>query len=292
MEKFAALIVDIEKSRLYKIEERNKIQGYMDGCISLLNKLFENSLEFEVTFSAGDELQGLFSDVVSAVLYFRLLELLMKPVRLRAGIGIGEWTVKLKDGLSTQQDGPAYHRARQAIEEVYKMQLQNVRVCSENDCIMENHLLNASNVLKRQQIYMQNMVMCMVELLYPFQEENTLIYDRDVIIKLLEMKAKSDLGKYPYSVAGGNNSGKFAQEKVYEFERIKKIEPILIDGRLTEAEQHIWVKNTSAELSDILVCTRQNVDAVIKRGNINKIRELDYMALQYIKRTKGEDIWN
>ena len=70
---YVSLIMDIEKSRKYRIDERNEIQNYMSYCISKLNELFRDSMRYEVTFSAGDELQGLFYDVTTAIMYFRLL---------------------------------------------------------------------------------------------------------------------------------------------------------------------------------------------------------------------------
>lgn len=97
------------------------MKQYMDRCIKNLNGLFSEDIQFEVTFSAGDELQGLFDNVVTALLYFRLFDILMKPVKIRAGIGVGDWTVKMESGLSTQQDGPAYHHAREAIDKVHGM---------------------------------------------------------------------------------------------------------------------------------------------------------------------------
>jgi len=48
------------------------------------------------------------------------------------------------------------------------------------------------------------------------------------------------------------------------------------------------IKNVSSVISEILGCSRQNVDSILRRGNANKIRELDYMALQYIERVYRE----
>ena len=73
MRNYVSLIMDIEKSRRYSVDR--------------LNELFQENIEYDVTFSAGDELQGLFNDVIVAVMYFRLFEMLVKPVKLRAGIG-------------------------------------------------------------------------------------------------------------------------------------------------------------------------------------------------------------
>ena len=66
------------------------------------------------------------------------------------------------------------------------------------------------------------------------------------------------------------------------------VKPIYIDGMLEEAEEHIVVKNITSIIAEILNCSRQNVDNILKRGNSYKVRELDYMALQYIEKTYKE----
>lgn len=66
------------------------------------------------------------------------------------------------------------------------------------------------------------------------------------------------------------------------------LESIYINGDIIEAEEQIMIKNVSSVISEILGCSRQNVDSILRRGNANKIRELDYMALQYIERVYRE----
>ena len=285
MVNYVSLIMDILKSRNYKIDERNEIQNYMSYCITKLNDLFRDSLKYEVTFSAGDELQGLFYDVTTAIMYFRLLEMLLKPVKLRAGIGVGEWTIKVDNGLSTQQDGPVYHKARCAIEEVYRKQYHNIRICSDKDDVLANHLVNASNTLKNQQIYMQNIVLVILELLCPFIKNQMKADSYEIIKNLLEIKFHYRIGKRSYSYSLSDVEYK---DKELNFSEIVYINPIYIDGRIEDAEEHIYVKNITSMIADILGCTRQNVDSIIRRGNANKIRELDYIALQYVERMYRE----
>ncbi|HKM34476.1 MAG TPA: SatD family protein [Lachnospiraceae bacterium] len=290
MRDYVSLIIDIEKSRIYNMEERNEVQYYLTYYVKSLNKLFEQQLECEVTFSAGDELQGLFRDVTTALLYFRMLEMLIDPVNLRAGIGIGEWTVKISNGLSTQQDGPAYHRARKAIEEVYKMQLHNIRVCSEKDNTLVNHLINASMLLKRQQVYTQNMVLIIMELLYPFIRINTEFSEYQEIGELLKYKFKYRINKKAELVfAGKEKNFKYSHIQIGQ---IQMVDSIVIDGKIIEAEDAISKRNMATVLSNILGCTRQNVDSIMKRGNANKIRELDFIALQYLEKEYGGEKWN
>lgn len=285
MENYVSLIMDVEKSRMYPIAQRNSMQKYMNRYIDCLNDLFRNDIKYRVTFSAGDELQGMFFDVTAAVLFFRLFEMLMKPVKIRAGIGVGEWTVKVEEGLSTQQDGPVYHRARQAIEEASKMQLQNVRICSEKDDILVNHLINASNVLKAQQIYMQNIVLVILELLYPFAAVGTEISGEEIAKELLNIKLEYMIAMRKYNKADGHRPESFHMSEVMA------VSPIAIDGKIIEPESVIVKKNTAFMISQILGSTRQNADSIMRRGNANKIRELDFIALQYVEKTYGGDIW-
>lgn len=290
MNKYVSLIMDIEKSKTYDVSDRNEMQHYMDKCIKNLNSLFDEEMQCEVIFSAGDELQGLFNNVVTALLYFRMLEMLMKPVKIRAGIGIGDWTVKMEKGLSTQQDGPAYHKARQAIKEVHSMQLQNIRICSDEDDALANHLINASLPLKRQQIYMQNIVQVLIELLFPFVPVDFNLNKYDSVKELTAIKFEYRLGS--------KNGGLYSRRNIVmeqEYLNLNEIPdplPIYIEGEIVDAESTIIKKNTAMSISEILQCSRQNVDSIMRRGNAYKIRELDYVALQYVRNNYGGSRWN
>lgn len=290
MTNYVSLIMDIERSKTYGVVDRNEIQHYMDNCIKNLNRLFHSEMQFEVSFSAGDELQGLFNDVVPALLYFRIFEMLMKPVKIRAGIGVGGWTVKMEQGLSTQQDGPAYHKARQAISEAHSMQLQNIRICSGEDDMLANHLINASLPLKRQQIYMQNIVQVLTELLFPFVPERVDINQYETVKELIAMKFAYKLGAKNRGLYPGRN---IAMEQDHlNLDDIPDSLPIYINGETTDVESTIIKKNTAMLISRILQCSRQNIDSIMRRGNVNKIRELDYVALQYAEEKYGRTIWN
>ena len=285
MRNYVTLIMDIKKSRTYVTEDRIELQKYVSYCIDMLNELFRENIEHDVTFSAGDELQGLFNDTTVAVMYFRLFEMLLKPVEIRAGIGVGEWTIKIDNGSSTQQDGPAYHKARQAIKEVYRNTLHNVRICSDKDDVMANHLINASLTLKNQQIYMQNIALVILELLCPFVKWDMNVDKYQIIRELLEIKFEYRIGRARMSYLRKEQLVK--NERLY-FSEMCLLNPIYMDGMLEEVEKHIVVKNISSTIAEILNCSRQNVDNILKRGNSYKIRELDYMALQYIEKMYRE----
>ena len=131
MEEYTALIIDLKSSRKYNIRARNNIQEYIMHVVDVLNYIFRKSLEKDVDFSAGDEIQGLFSSTKAAYLYFRMFSMLVSPIEIRAGIGIGSWEVVIKDAGTTAQDGRAYHNARYAIKAVEESKGYSVLLFSQ-----------------------------------------------------------------------------------------------------------------------------------------------------------------
>jgi len=198
---------------------------------------------------------------------------------------VGDWTVKMERGLSTQQDGPAYHNAREAIDKVHGMQLQNIRICSDDRDDLVNYLINASLPLKRQQIYMQNIVQALIELLYPFVVMEKSAEKYVYVQELIGIK-------FEYRI-GSKNGGLYTKRNIVlnnetlDLVGVPETTPIEIDGEIGDAESIIIKKNTATIISQILQCSRQNVDSIMRRGNSNKIRELDYVALQYVRKVFG-----
>ena len=289
MKKYCSLIIDIRQSRAYNLRDRNELQEYMAGCIALLNSLFKKNLMFDVTFSAGDELQGLFSDAVAAVRYLRLLSILVHPVQLRAGIGIGEWNVRMEGGLSTEQDGPAYHNARSAIDEVHGMQTQRFRICSgsERD-VVANYLLNASMQFCQQQNVMQSQVLFLLEIMYPFVEEVSDFSNREELIDLAVIKSGFSIGKKAKKQTEDKKKQEGQEDQGLNIGSLMIVESIYITGSITETENAVIKRNMSANIAEVIGTTRQNVDKLMKRGNSIFIRNMDYMALQYIKKMYRE----
>lgn len=307
MKMYTALFIDVKDSQSYADEQRFRIQVYMQSYINLLNKLFREDIAHDVVINAGDSMQGLFKSTTTAVMYFRLMELLMHPVRIRAGIGIGEWNIQIRSqdvGLeyvtSAQQDGQTYHLARKAIDEVYKKPLHNVHICSDEDDTFTNYLLNASKTIKEDQIHKQNQVLLVMELLYPFRKEKQHLESEDVIIDLLKMKLsyqhklRQRLETYADRISNSYVEASMAidfkknmDDKVCLERSVVICDPIAIDGQMKTPEKSILKKNMAERIAKILGCSRQNAASIIKSGNANKIREMDYMALQYIEQKYG-----
>ena len=279
MDKYTSLIIDIKGSRKYSVEDRTLLQYYLVDVIEKLNVLFKPSIVFDITFSAGDELQGLFANTMWAVVYLRLLEIMVHPVQIRAGIGVGEWNVKIEGGISTQQDGPAYHMARAAIEDVYKMQTQRFKIYSDDKetDIMASYLLNVSKSLLEAQNMAQNRIQLISEIMYPFIEKNSVLQQEGHVSDLLEIKENYNLKK---SAQESNEISKIMFDISVE-------EPIYIIDEIVEAEKYTVKKNAAGKIAEVLKQSRQNIDTVMRRGKTIIIRNMDYVALQYIKRNYG-----
>lgn len=278
MNQYTTLIIDIRKSRKYDNKRRNELQQYLLKTIDTLNLLFEDNIIFKMTFSAGDELQGLFDNTLIAVMYLRILEIMVFPVQIRAGIGVGEWTIKVMDGESTEQDGSAYHRARQAVEEIYSMQTQRFRINSNKEIDIEaNYLLNVSWGYLMDQNDIQNMIQLISEIIYPFVSNREFIFKKKTALDILLMKNEFGIRK----------SKSYKNSELF-FNHVEIHEPILIKDRLIEEPEKCVIKtNFSTNIGKIVRRTRQNIDTVMKRGNIIPIRTMDYIALHYLRKHYG-----
>ncbi len=286
MQLYTALIVDIKNSKSYNVKERNRIQLYIKDCIDALNNIFNPRLEREVTFSGGDELQGLFSSTVSAFLYLRLLSLLIYPVQIRAGIGAGEWTVRVEAGGSTEQDGPAYHFARKAIEDVYGMQTQRFRIKTSDEDFFVNSIMNASYGLYKQQSYLQNFTMLIMEFMYPFADDALINPEGFHRLKpLIKDKYSYNIGMSNIKMLSTRGAGQVYAIKDCELDLLEKIWIFEAD---TELEEMLLKKGMAANISKAIGTTRQNIDKMMRNGNMITIRSLDLAAVRYIKKTYEE----
>lgn len=175
---YTALIVDMKKSRGYAIEDRNYIQHYIMDVIHLLNQLYRQELVREVDFSAGDEIQGLFSSPEAAYLYYRMLSMWLHPVEIRAGIGVGSWDVQLDSKGTTGQDGPAYHNARYAIKNTDDSEGYPILFFSgsRTDITINTIIGGVASIMAKQSVN-QNQIMLITELLFPICNYHFRAYD-------------------------------------------------------------------------------------------------------------------
>ena len=259
LKKYSVLMVDLKNSRSYNIQDRNNIQNSILSSINILNKIFKNSIEKEVEFSAGDEIQGLFVSPKSAYLYYRLFSTIIFPIEIHSGIGFGTWDIKVDSASSTAQDGTVYHYARKAIDEAKKSLEYSVLFYSKskNDIIV-NSLINASTLLSSKQSEYQNKLMLLAEILYPIASEDIIEYEKlKELLKFIQFEKKENLIldiDYPII------STQSEKESFY----------------ITKGKK----RGLSTEISKLLGVSRQSVEKSIKIGDIYELRNLTIAVLK------------
>ena len=114
-----AVIGDIIKSK--SISNRQKTQQELRARLGLLNQRHEALLASKFTITLGDEFQGVFKDSTGL---FRILDEIifpLRPISFRFGLGIGRLTTEIDPFTSIGADGPAYWKAREAIDFIHKI---------------------------------------------------------------------------------------------------------------------------------------------------------------------------
>lgn len=281
MREFTALIMDLKKSRRYSSKNRNEIQHYIFHVIQVLNKVFAGSLEKDVFFSAGDELQGLFSSVEASYLYFRLFSMLVAPVEIRAGIGVGEWDVIVQNAGSTAQDGPAYHNARRAINATEESLGYSVLLFSggKSDIVI-NSLFNSTALIINKQSEYQNQVMLLSELLYPINAYGIIDVNKlHDIIELIAHRIETVHFDF-FKLNKSQREPLFYRLSNLDFES-KPIDVADHDDSFFVTEGK--VRGLPLQLSEIIGVTRQSADKTIKAANVYEARNLAVATLKYIK---------
>lgn len=280
VENYTALIIDIKRSRSYEIIDRISIQNYIVTVIGNLNEVFSGSLVKAVEFSAGDEIQGLFASPESAYLYFRMFYMLISPVEIRAGIGVGEWNVKIDNASTTAQDGPAYHNARNAIENVKDALGYSVLMYSGADIdLFLNAVINASFALTSNHSEYQNELMLISELLYPIDYRGTINHNMFYLISEL-ITLKNRLDYYSYYK-------KSKSVKKYPFDRIEfmNLEPYPLDAADDDSKFYVSSgkkRGMTTQISKILNKSRQNIEKTFKTANIYEARNSTIVALKFM----------
>lgn len=167
MRQCAALMVDIRDSRKMSGGQRQDVQDMVGASLAYLNALFRGDLLREVVFSAGDEVQGLFTSAAAAFLYHRELSLLAIHAGLRGGVGRGGWDVRVEGAPSTVQDGTAYRHARDAVAYAKKNRLYNFAVASDAPASLHTVMANYPLLLSAGRTARQAELARQIELRYP-----------------------------------------------------------------------------------------------------------------------------
>jgi len=124
--RYIAVIGDIVDSR--KLQNRGEVQKNLKRVLEEVNEKYDGVIASKFMITLGDEFQGLLlpdADVMDIIFG---VELEMYPVRLRFGVGLGEMWTEIDRDMPLGADGPAYHRARTAIERIKRQEKANEAV--------------------------------------------------------------------------------------------------------------------------------------------------------------------
>ncbi len=134
-----ALIGDIVASR--DIKNRADVQKKLSKLFLGLNK-DNNTLDSPYTITIGDEFQALYKKADSIFIDIcKILESLY-PESVRFSIGIGELTTKINKNQALGMDGPAFHFAREGLEELKGTSgLFNIKSENEKEILLIKKIL-------------------------------------------------------------------------------------------------------------------------------------------------------
>lgn len=279
---YAALMIDLKKSRSYLQWERKLIQHYISDVLEVLNEVFREELVREMEFSAGDEVQGLFDSSENAYLYFRMFELFLHPVKLRAGIGVGDWEVRMEGQGSTSQDGTAYHNARYAIECTQDGEENEILLYSADRDYMINALIgHLSAMAERRSIY-QNQLALLTEWMFPLLEKKT---SEHMPAKFLEAEGLLQRKNgFDHEIGRVNKSLPFDRLNREALENVgvvllREEEGLKDFFYITRGKQ----RGIPTQLANVLGMNRQSIEKTLRAAEVFSARNMALAALKEMR---------
>ena len=131
------MIFDLVASRKMHQEQRIRTQMELRNLLKILNEAFKDTILSRFIITLGDEFQGALKNTIKFYDIFSFVENELS-VNFRCGIGTGEfWSSRYGNMLNplrvVELDGPAFHRARNALEHGKKNDLKITINTGNND---------------------------------------------------------------------------------------------------------------------------------------------------------------
>lgn len=286
-DQYAALIIDLKGSRKFEDEKRKEIQKYWNDIRKILNKIFRGTMKFEVDFSGGDQIQGLFYTSEEAYLYYRLFSMCTHPIQTHGGIGVGSCNILLVGKHTGGQDGEAYHRAWAASDLAdadigYPILLNSGNIYRDRTI---NSLIGMAALRALRHKARQNQIMLITELLYPISDEYVKM-DRDTFLKnshkLICLKSNFDRKfaspkekELPLEALMKQNSNPFDSVTIRKAAKTKKTTYYVTEGK---------GRGIPKTLEELLEIKHQGINTTLKAADIFNIRNLSIAALEEMRR--------
>ncbi len=144
---YCALIGDIINSR--SIEDRSNMQDSFEEILNSINSTYSSTIEAKFTITIGDEFQGLLKEPYHLFNIIDKIKMKLYPTQVRFGIGIGKMATEIKS-YAIGSDGPAYHVAREAIDEIKQGEIkyeQPIRDILVNSTLLNEDEFNELDIL-------------------------------------------------------------------------------------------------------------------------------------------------
>lgn len=143
---YIAIIGDIKKSK--EIGDRKHVQIKLSNVLNSINQKYESTIAAKFMITLGDEFQGLLHEGTNVMDIVEEIQREMYPIEIRFGIGVGEIITDINSEMAIGADGPGYHKAREAVEELKhieqknKTQASDIRIKIEDDTYSVSTMLN------------------------------------------------------------------------------------------------------------------------------------------------------
>lgn len=113
---YFAVIGNIVQSK--DITNHFRIEEKLKEVLDEINEKYATEIALDFVLTTGNEFKGLLSGSLRILEIIDRIRIMMGPVDIRFGIGIGEIDGKIDNRLSVGVDGPAFWNAREAILEI------------------------------------------------------------------------------------------------------------------------------------------------------------------------------
>ncbi len=127
-QQYFVIIGDMVQSR--EIRERQKVQEAFQRALAQVQQEYKQGIVSPLTLTIGDEFQTVLDQSDRFFAMIHCLEEYLPDIRFRYGLGVGEISTALNRKAAIGMDGPAFHFARQALEQARQMKRRFVFVCA------------------------------------------------------------------------------------------------------------------------------------------------------------------
>lgn len=168
---YIAVIGDLVASRSLAPAQRQQVQERFQAALDEVNQQFSKEVAARFLITVGDEAQGLLKQRDPLYAILRRIQIRLFPAEIVFGVGVGSLTTEIGE-FAIGADGPAFHRARQALTEAKserkeygKAIVRDVKFLSENPMVdpVVNALFLALAVLRRHWTEKQTRVLNLLE---------------------------------------------------------------------------------------------------------------------------------